>query len=60
MCIRDSGSAAGVSAAFADSEPRRGLFGALGLLGPPRRRAGFWAASSVLPATKVTGYEFRP
>eukprot|EP00969_Alexandrium_andersonii_P305404 13499783-Alexandrium_andersonii.AAC.1 len=33
--------------AFADSEPRRGSLGTLGVLGPQPPRAGFWAPSSL-------------
>eukprot|EP00969_Alexandrium_andersonii_P317898 14042658-Alexandrium_andersonii.AAC.1 len=43
-CARHRG---GGSPTFADSEPRRGPFGPLGVLGPRPRRAGFWGPSSL-------------
>eukprot|EP00969_Alexandrium_andersonii_P018375 803357-Alexandrium_andersonii.AAC.1 len=32
---------------FVDSEPRRGLFGQSGVLGPRPPQAGFWAPTSL-------------
>eukprot|EP00969_Alexandrium_andersonii_P231896 10240587-Alexandrium_andersonii.AAC.1 len=48
------GSDARGSATFADSEPRRGPFGPLSVLGPWPPRAGFWAPSSLLLAGWAT------